>query len=381
MSIYSGNGHFKHMKPFEFPSGPRLLFGANTIDQLGSLAKEFSAGRVLIVTDPGIRKAGHAERAIASLQQSSIDVLVFDGVDENPSTGHVNAGVQFVTKLEPVQLIVGLGGGSAMDVAKGINFLLTNGGRMEDYWGSGKASRPMLPSIGIPTTAGTGSEAQSYALIQHEETHHKMACGDPKAKFRAVILDPCLTTSMPRAVTAISGIDAISHSIESYVCTARNPVSQMFAKQAWQLLEQNFETVLEQPHDIEARGNMLLGAHFAGLAIEGSMLGAAHACANPLTMHYGVLHGIAVGLMMPHVIEWNAREVQDLYNHLFSGMLQERFLELRRRGGMPESLRDCRVERTSIPKLANEAAQQWTGKYNPRPLEVMDFVKLYEKAY
>ncbi len=369
------------MKPFEFPSSPRVLFGANTMDQLGSLAKEFGAGRVLLVTDVGIRKAGHAERAIRSLETSSLEVFVFDAVDENPTTRHVDAGVQFAAAHAPLNLIVGLGGGSAMDVAKGINFVLTNGGKMEDYWGSGKATKPMLPSIGIPTTAGTGSEAQSYALIQHEETHHKMACGDPKAKFRAVILDPALTTSMPRTVTAISGIDAITHSIESYVCTARNPVSQMFSQKAWELLEQNFETVLEEPQNVAARGNMLLGAHFAGLAIECSMLGAAHACANPLTMNYGVLHGVAVGLMMPHVVDWNAPEVQDLYNHLFSGKLQERFCELRRHGGIPERLRDCGVEQTSIPKMANEAAQQWTGKYNPRPLAVDDFVKLYEMAF
>ena len=208
-----------------------------------------------------------------------------------------------------------------------------------------------------------------------------MACGDPKAKFRAVILDPVLTTSMPRAVTAVSGIDAITHSIESYVCTARNPASQMFAEKAWELLERHFETVLTEPQNVEARGYMLLGAHFAGLAIEGSMLGAAHACANPLTMHYGVLHGVAVGLMMPHVIEWNAPEVQDLYNHLFSGKLQERFCELRSQGGTPERLRDCGVEKSSILKLANEAAQQWTGQYNPRPLTVDDFVRLYEMAF
>lgn len=366
---------------FEFSPGPRVLFGPNTIDQLGSLALELDTHRALLVTDPGLRKAGHADRAIHSLQRSSIEAFVFDSIDENPTTRHVNAGVEFVTQLAPVDLIVGLGGGSAMDVAKGINFLLTNGGRMEDYWGTGKASKPMLPSIGIPSTAGTGSEAQSYALIEQEKTHRKMACGDSKARFRIVILDPCISTSMPRHVTAISGIDAVTHAIESYVCLARNPVSQMFAEKAWQLLELNYEAALREPLNVDVRGNMLLGAHFAGVAIEGSMLGAAHACANPLTMRYGVLHGIAVALMLPHVIEWNAPEVRDLYNHLFPGQLCERFLELRQIGGLPERLRDCGVEQTSIPELAKEAAQQWTGKYNPRPLTGNDFVKLYEMAF
>ena len=195
----------------------------------------------------------------------------------------VEAGRVFAS-TRGVDSIVGLGGGSSLDCAKGINFVLTNGGSMRDYWGFGKASRPMLPMIAIPTTAGTGSEAQSYALISDAVTHVKMACGDPKAAFRAAILDPLLTRSQPREVTATAGYDAISHAVESYVTTRRNTASSVgFAREAWRLLAANFERVLRDPGDLEARGAMLLGAHFAGIAIENSMLGATHACANPLT--------------------------------------------------------------------------------------------------
>ncbi|MCB0316854.1 MAG: iron-containing alcohol dehydrogenase, partial [Calditrichaeota bacterium] len=176
--------------------------------------------------------------------------------------------------------------------------------------------KPMLPSIGVPTTAGTGSEGQSYALISQEETHRKMACGDIKARFRIVILDPLLPQSVPDEVAAVTGIDAISHALESFVSTRRNTVSQMFAREAWHLLEANFETILEERQNTTAWGQMLLGAHLAGLAIENAMLGAAHACANPLTANYGVTHGVAVGLMLPHVIRFNSAAVGGLYAEL-----------------------------------------------------------------
>src|SRR5206468_5266910 len=215
-----------------------------------------------------------------------------------------------------VDSIVAVGGGSSLDCAKGINFVLTNGGTMRDYRGFGKAARPMLPSIGVPTTAGTGSEAQTYALISDSETHAKMACGDPKAAFRIAILDPALTVTQPREVTAIAGYDAISHAVESYVTTRRSDASDLFARDAWRLLEGHYERVLDAPDDRLARGAMLWGAHEAGIAIEQSMLGAAHACANPLTARYGTIHGIAIAVMLPHVVRWNAQHVGNRYAEL-----------------------------------------------------------------
>src|SRR5262249_32823806 len=170
-----------------------------------------------------------------------------------------------------------------LDCAKGINFLLTNGGRIEDYRGYGKAATPLLPMIGIPTTAGTGSEAQSYAVISDEATHMKMACGAPSGAVRSAILDPELTLTAPRRVTAMAGYDAIAHAVETSVTLRRNPLSDALSHQAWHLLDGAFEQALAAPEDLEARSAMLAGAHLAGMAIEQSMLGAAHACSNPLT--------------------------------------------------------------------------------------------------
>ncbi len=381
------------MQPFDFQPTTRVIFGENAVDQLGALTSELGGRRVLLVTDPGLLRAGHVNRAIHSLKKESLAVFVFSEVEENPTTRHVENGMQFAKANAPIDLIIGLGGGSAMDCAKGINFLLTNGGKMEDYWGVDKAAKPMLPSIGIPTTAGTGSEAQSFALISQEKTHVKMACGDRKARFRAVILDPHLVKTAPPKVAALAGIDAISHAVESYVCTRRNQISQMFAREAWRLLEQSFEAILKEPENIAAQSNMLLGAHFAGAAIENSMLGAAHACANPLTATYGIPHGIAVGLMMPHVIRFNSALVNSDYASLLelagiaatpqtgAERLIARIVELKNAANLPQRLRECNVQKHALPELAKDAASQWTGKFNPRPVTEKELLELYEAAF
>src|SRR5688572_32379223 len=224
----------------------------------------------------------------------------------------IEAGRQ-VAQAAGIDVLIAIGGGSSLDCAKGINFVLAGGGTMREYRGYGKARGTLLPSIGIPTTAGTGSEAQSYAIISDAETHAKMACGDPGAAFRIAILDPALTVSQPRAVTAVAGYDAISHAVESYVTLKRTAISDLFAREAWRMLSSHYRRVLEAPTDLPARGAMLLGAHYAGIAIEQSMLGAAHACANPLTARYGTTHGVAIGVMLPHVVRWNAARVGERY--------------------------------------------------------------------
>lgn len=380
------------LEPFDFHTPTRVIFGPGTLTRLGELARELGATRVLLVTDPGLESVGHPQRAEQSLRNAGLEVFVFDNVEENPTSKHVNLGVKFVRPLN-INLIVSVGGGSAMDCAKGINFLLTNGGAMSDYKGFGKAKKPMLPSIGVPTTAGTGSEAQSYALIADEKSHLKMACGDRKAAFATAILDPELTVTQPIKVTALTGIDALSHAVESYVTTKRSPVSQMFAREAWKLLEVNLEKVLHSPTDLEARGAMQMGAFLAGTAIENSMLGVCHACANPLTAHYGITHGLAIGILLPHVIRFNAQTVPELYCDLIeeSGLqnghvegvaetLVERIVSLMKLAHLPTTLGACGVSRGILPLLSEEASQQWTARFNPRPVTEREILSLYESA-
>ena len=293
----------------------RVLMGEGTIDQLGSLARELGFTRTLLVADAGLVKAGHLDHARASLNDAGVQTIQFSDFGPNPDADMVEAGRQFSAERD-IDSIIGLGGGSSLDCAKGINFLLTQGGTIRDFHGYGKATRPMLPMIGVPTTAGTGSEAQSYAIISDPRTHIKMACGDPKAAFRAVILDPGLTLTQPAHVTAAAGFDALSHAVESFVSTKRNPRSQKMALEAWRLLESHYERVLAAPRDLDARAAMQLGAFYAGTAIELSMLGAAHACANPVTARYGTTHGDAIAILLPHVVRWNGPMAASLYAEL-----------------------------------------------------------------
>jgi alcohol dehydrogenase len=377
---------------FDYVPLTRVVFGDGALARLGELTRAQGGRRVLLVTDPGLETAGHPQRALASLREAGLETFVFDGVEENPTTHHVQVGVE-EARAHAIDFLVAVGGGSSMDCAKGINFLLTNGGAMSDYMGFGKATKPMLPSIGVPTTAGTGSEAQSFALIADDKTHLKMACGDRKAAFRVSILDPEVTVSQPPAVTAVTGLDSLSHALESYVTTRRNPLSSMFAREAWRLLEGNFETVLRQPRNLEARGAMQIGAHFAGAAIENSMLGVAHSCANPLTAHYGLTHGIAIAVMLPHVLRFNTPAAAALYGDLahevglINGdqsaageVLARRIAELARAAGLPATLTECGVSAGILPVLAEEASQQWTARYNPRPATEADLLRLYEAA-
>lgn len=377
--------------PFEFVPPVRVVYGENTLERLGELAADLGIRKALVVSDPPIVETGITPRAVGNLQAAGIESVVFSDLSPNPDSAMVEAGRK-VAAEHAIDGIIGLGGGSSMDCAKGINFVLTNGGTMRDYWGQGKATRPMLPSIGIPTTAGTGSEAQINALISDAETHAKMACGDPKAAFRVAILDPVLTLTQPREVTATAGFDAISHAVESFVSSPRTPVSDLFARDAWRLLEAHFERVLDHPDDLAARGAMLLGAHEAGVAIEQAMLGATHACANPLTATYGTTHAVAIGVMLPHVVRWNAEVVAERYADMLrtagidtgpnpGDRLAHRLSELARAGGLPATLESIGVDRNDFDRLAENAATQWTGTFNPRAFGKPEARALYERAF
>ncbi len=374
------------MLAFDFQPRTRVVFSPGAVHRAGDLARELGFRNTLIVADPGIVQAGHVAPLQSSLADARIETHLTTDLGENPDSDMVARGRELAEPLG-IDSIVAIGGGSSLDCAKGINFLLTNGGRMADYRGYGKAATPLLPMIGIPTTAGTGSEAQSYAVIADAGTRMKMACGDPTAAFRIAILDPELTASAPRAVTAMAGFDAIAHAIETAVTSRRTVLSDMLAERAWTLLGGAYERVLSRPEDADARAAMLLGSHLAGMAIEQSMLGAAHACANPLTARFNVPHGLALAVLLPHVVRWNAAAAQDRYADLVgrasSGSaeaLAERLEELTSAARLRQTLPEAGVDPDAIPELAELAAQQWTGTFNPRPFDAAGAAEIYRAA-
>lgn len=349
---------------------PPLLYAPGALAQVGALARQLGFRRTLIVADHAMDHAGHISALIASLAAAGVESTPWSNFGPNPTSAMAEHGREFAAQLH-IDSLIGLGGGSALDATKAISFLLTNGGTMADYWGYAKAARPLLPMIGIPSTTGTGSEAQSYALISDPVTHVKMACGDPTAGFRYAVLDPLLTLTQPPAVRAAAGYDALSHAVESYVTTKRTPASRLYARQAWQLLRRGFPA----PPSLEANADLQLGAWFAGCAIEASMLGAAHACANPLTARYGIVHGIAIAIMLPHVVRWNnLPDYADLHPHL-----ADHLADLAAPLARPLSHYD--IPPDALPQLAADAAQQWTGRHNPRPFDAASALELYQCAY
>jgi alcohol dehydrogenase len=369
-----------------------VVYGLGCSQRAGECAIRLGT-HALVVTDSGIMTAGHPQKILKSLQSAGIQTHLFDGVMENPTdTSIQECAAKF--KSQKIDLIVGVGGGSSLDTAKGVNFLLTNGGSMKDYWGVGKATIPLLPMIAIPTTGGTGSECQSYALISNDSNHRKMACGDPSALPKITLLDPELTCSQPFSVCAATGMDALAHALESAVCTRRNASSHRHAKKSFCLLAQNLERVWSDPGNLEARGNVLLGAAHAGAAIERSMLGAAHALANPLTAKKAVIHGQAVSLVMPAVMSYNRQDSTSL--HIYSEMakvagiaesgssdndafdqLLSAVIRLRKIAGLPELLEAIGCQDLDLEELAQDASEQWTASFNPRKVDTPELLRIY----
>ncbi len=381
----------------------RVIEASGGLARLGALAAELGGSRVMVVSDPGVAAAGHAARAAEVLRSAGLEVELHIDVAENPKSSDVAKAAVVAAAFGP-DLYVAVGGGSAIDTAKGANFVEVCGGRMEDYRGHDTATAALRPLIAVPTTAGTGSEVQSFALIGDGETGAKMACGDPSAAPRAALLDPELTLSMPRRVTAMTGLDTLAHAVESAVARPRDPStdgrSREYGCSAFALVSAGLPRVLEAPGDLDARASMMRASALAGLAIEHAMLGVAHSMANPLTRHHGVPHGLAVGLMLPHVVRFNAADdsaagdtIRGTYAALaaaagldgasdaaLAGALADRCARLLELSGLSTGLRQLGVTAADLPVLAAEADEQWTARFNPRGVDAAAFEGLLSAA-
>ncbi len=395
MTTHAETVDFSSQASFDIQPRTRLIFGPGSSAQIAELATSLGATRVMVVSDEGIVAAGHFEHIADRLRNAGLQVGSFHEFAENPTSNMVDAGVAAAAEFQP-DLLIGLGGGSSLDCCKGMNFVYSCGGSIHDYHGVGKATADLLPMIAIPTTAGTGSETQSFALISDADTHVKMACGDPRAACRIAVLDPELTLTMPQSVTSLTGIDAISHAVETYVTRRRNAISTTYSRRAFGLLARSFSKVLRSPDDLNARGEMQLGASLAGMAIETSMLGAAHATANPLTARHNIVHGQAVGLMLPAVIRFNGTQHATWYAELLREIdpagtdsisideapdrLAEMVQDWVQSAGMATSLDELSIPSSDIGMFVDDALQQWTGTFNPIALDEDSTRALYREV-
>ena len=376
-----------------------IRFGPGITREVGMDLADLGVRRTLVLTDPHMATLPPVEIVRESLAAEHIEFDLYDQVRVEPTDQSFQHAIE-VARAGQYDAFLAVGGGSTIDTAKAANLYATYPDDFLAYvnapLGSAKpVPGPLKPLIAVPTTAGTGSECQSFALIADADTHQKMACGDPKAAPVIAVLDPTLTVTQPRQVTANTGIDAVAHALETAVTRTRTEQSWHYSCDAFRLTAGNLSSVLESPDCIDSRAGMQLGACHAGLAIELSMLGAAHSAANPLTARFGITHGRAVGMMLPHVVRFNAEEpdARAAYEKMATFVLSSdesteptvdglvACLEsLLRTADFPESLVECGVTDDVVPELAIEAADQWTAKFNPRSVSVSDFDALYRSA-
>ena len=354
------------MTSFDFRPRTRILFGAGEFARLGEVAREQNATRCLLIAGQNSADSGHAQEAVRSLKARRMDVFAFHDFTANPTLAMVEAARDYAAP-HAVNLVVGLGDGAALDFAKLVNVLLSNGGSLRDYRGYGNVPKPLLPMIAVPTTASNGSEAQGNAAIADPESRSKMICGDPKIFYRTAILDPKLSLGQPAAV---NGYVAISNAVETLLSTRRTPISECFSREAWRLLDSSFARAVRVPEDLEARSALLLGAHFAGLAVEYAALGPAHACAQPLVENFQLPPGAAVALVLAPALEWIEQGAD----------LIPRLRELAAIADLPRSLRDTTVPEQALPRLADEAAAQWSGRFSSRHFDAAAALEIYRAA-
>lgn len=378
------------MTTFNFNYGPRLRSAPGAAAAIADL---IAADRVLFVTDTGVRGLGLCDAALSGLAAAGREVVVFDAVEADPSAATVLAAV---AAGQGAGAVVGVGGGSPMDVAKVAAYLLGSGDELEAIYGVEQATGRGLPLVLAPTTAGTGSEATPISVITVGATEKK---GINSAALYAewAVLDPTLTYGLPPHVTAATGVDAMVHAIEAYTSVRlKNPISDALAKEALRLLAANIRTVVNRSDDTEARGAMLLGAYLAGIAFANAPVAGVHALAYPLGGHFHVPHGLSNALMLPHVLGHNMGAAMPLYAELApfvdpklgaigrQGQAQglvEALVSIAADCGLPSKLRAVGVEAGHLDLLASEAMkQQRLLINNPCPIEEHHARALYEAA-
>jgi alcohol dehydrogenase class IV len=381
---------------FAFNTVPSIVFGSGASARMGEIAGRFGH-RVALVTDAGIVRAGLVEPALASLREAGIAVSVYDGVVADPPEAVVAAAADFA-RAHGADVVVGLGGGSSLDVAKLVALVLRSGEALADVYGVGNAKGPRLPLVLVPTTAGTGSEATPISIVT-TGAHEKKGVVSPVLLPDVALLDPDLTLGLPPHVTAATGVDAMVHAIEAYTSKSpnNNPVSRALACDALRLLGRNIRRAVEHGSDAEARANMLIGSLLAGQAFANSPVAAVHALAYPIGGRFGVPHGLSNALVLPAVMRFNAEICFDAYcdlaPHAFPDLAgaagrrgADAFVEalaaLSRDIGLQPRLRDLGIPADAVPMLTSDAMKQTRLLVNnPREVTEADARAIYEAAW
>lgn len=379
-------------KTFRFSPFGSIVFGNGVISEIGVHVKKLNATKVLVTTDQGIVEAGLLSKLLEPLSAENIDYTVFDKIEPNPSIETVNKAAELGRDC---QLVIGFGGGSSIDVAKAVAILVTNGGNIEQYEGINNVKKPLLPIIAVPTTAGTGAEATPFAVITDTKNQWKMAIGSTYEIPCLAICDPELTMSLPPHLTASTGMDALTHAIESYTSLSNDPFSEALAAGAIKLIARSLRAAVAKGEaNLDARYDMMLGSTMAATAFTNTILGICHSMAHPLGGVHQIGHGVANAIILPVIMEFNLignpekfRDIAVFMGQEVSGLslmdaahkAVEAVNSLNKDIGIPK-LSELGVTEADIPKLAEEAMKGGDRHTNPRSTTIEDFKKLYEKA-
>ncbi len=381
---------------FEFQARTRIVFGRGLVKDVGFEAAKLKGTRAFVVTDATLRKLGLLQRVLDGFRDSGVQVMgVFDDVPPNSEVAVVERGAE-AARATGCDVLVALGGGSVIDTAKAINMLLVEGGALLDWQGTGLLSRPLLPLIAIPTTAGTGSEVTIAAVIRDASQGLKLEFNSPYMTPDVALLDPELTRGLPPGLTAATGIDALTHAIEGYVSLYAEPVSDALCLHAIRLIARYLRRAVVNGDDMEARGYMLLASTIAGMGFSNALCGVVHALAHACGGRYGVAHGVANGILLTHGMEFNQTVAVERLGHVAEAMgISTRQLpgdlaaraavsavsDLRAAIGLPAGLREVGVQREGLAQLAEDALGDAMMISNPRSATADELVALLERAY
>jgi alcohol dehydrogenase class IV len=382
---------------FVFNTVKTIICAPGAIQRLGQLSAERIGKRVLVVTDKGIVKAGILDQALDALRAEAIAHAVYDEVVADPPEAVVHEATRLAIAHQ-VEGVIGIGGGSSLDVAKLVAVLALGREVLADIYGVGNAKGPRLPLLLVPTTAGTGSEVTPISIVTTGESEKKGVVS-PVILPDIALLDPDLTLGLPPHVTAATGIDAMVHAIEAFTSASpnNNPVSRALAKEALRLLGANITTAVKSGKDQKARADMLLGSLLAGQAFANSPVAAVHALAYPVGGHYHVPHGLSNALVLPYVLRFNAPAAADAYAELaplvfpdltgggtqiIAARFADRLGDLSASLGLEQKLRDVGIEEDALPMLARDAMKQTRLLVNnPRPVHEADALAIYRAAF
>ena len=379
---------------YQFYVNSDIVFGRDSVKELPGILKGYGAKKVMVVYDAGVKAAGIAEQVLAMVEETSIPYVVFDGVIPNP-TNEVVEEAAGLARCNGVDVFVAVGGGSSIDLAKAIDVLMTNPGSIGDYAGIGKVRHPLFPLVAIPTTAGTSSEITNVSALTDTEKIVKYVVIDNKLVPSKVIIDPEFTRTMPASVTAATGMDAITHAVESYISNRSNPLTEYNSIKGLEILYRNITRAVMDGADMEAREQMMLGCVITGFGFSNANLGLVHAIAHTLSAHFYLAHGMANAAVLPYVMEFNAdgcpekmAELARAIGLTMSGNMEDdryllagELLHLVQKLGI-KTLSEQGITEQDLDMLAEEAMREPVLGFNPRQdVGKEDILAILRKAF